>query len=123
MILYSFSYTVHILGLALKENEPCLFCERRVKKGHRESVLCQGLAPFFTDGGLSWEIFQTAATGYNVGIAALDGTTAWAVSTGGGGGSGNIVNTNDSGKTWNIQPYPEQNEFHLLSDVAFEKGL
>ena len=73
------------------------------------------------DGGVSWEIFQTGASGYNIGIAALDGTTAWAVSTGGGGGSGNIVNTNDSGKTWSIQPYPEKEEFHLLSDVAFEK--
>ena len=74
-----------------------------------------------TDGGVSWYIFSTGTSGYNVGIAALRGTTAWAVSTGGGGGSGNIVNTNDSGKTWNKQPYPEQNEFHLLSDVAFEK--
>jgi len=44
------------------------------------------------------------------------------VSTGGCGGSGNIANTNDSGKTWNKQPYPEK-EFHILSDVAFEKGF
>ena len=74
-----------------------------------------------TDGGVSWEDFNTATSGYNVGVAALNGTTAWAVSTGGGGGSGDIVNTNDSGKTWNEQPYPEKKEFHLLSDVAFEK--
>jgi len=75
-----------------------------------------------TYGGVSWEIFSTGTSGYNVGVAALNGTTAWTVSTGGCGGSGNIANTNDSGKTWNKQPYPEK-EFHILSDVAFEKGF
>lgn len=74
------------------------------------------------DDGASWEKFETASM-YNLGVAALDGTTAWAVSSGSGSGAGVIVNTSDSGKTWNKQLYPETSDYQSLSDVAFEKGL
>ena len=75
--------------------------------------------------GGKWEKFNTPSSGYNMGIAALDGVTAWAVSSGGGALegatvravssvegiiSGDIVNTGDSGKKWDKQSYPPQNQ-------------
>ena len=81
-----------------------------------------GTALRSADGGDTWEKFDTRASGYNMGVAALNGTTAWAVSSG-YGNAGDIVNTTDSGKTWNKQPYPEKTDYQNLSDVAFEKAL
>lgn len=72
------------------------------------------------DGGVTWERFNTGSSGYNLGIAALDGAAAWAVSSG-DGGEGDIVHTGDRGKTWNKQSYPAKSTYQLLADVAFEK--
>jgi len=72
------------------------------------------------NGGGTWEEFSTPSAGYNLGIAALDGTTAWAVSSGQGFEEGSIVLTSDSGKTWGEQAYPAKSESQYLGNVAFE---
>ena len=74
----------------------------------------------YADGGTSWDEFNTAAAGYNLGIAALDGTAAWAVSSGNGSAPGDIVHTGDSGKNWESQSYPMKSSSQFLADVAFE---
>ena len=72
------------------------------------------------NGGTAWEEFNTPSGGYNFGIAALDGATAWAVSSTSGSAPGGIVHTDDSGKTWDKQSYTPKSEVQSLLDVAFE---
>ena len=54
-----------------------------------------------------------------MGIAALNGERAWAVSTGRGSAPGDIANTVDSGRTWVKQSYPAKSAYQSLADVAF----
>ena len=72
-----------------------------------------------TNGGAIWHGFYTGASGYNMGIAALDGERAWAVSSGSYPAPGDIVSTVDSGKTWARQSYPVKSRQQYLGDVAF----
>ena len=72
-----------------------------------------------SNGGAIWHGFDTGASGYNMGIAALDGERAWAVSSGDGSAPGDIVSTVDSGKNWAKQSYPATSAHQALGDVAF----
>ena len=72
------------------------------------------------DGGASWEDSTPCPGGTISGLLRWTVFEAWAVSSTSGTAPGGIVPTDDSGKTWDNQPYTAKSKYQVLSDVAFE---